>query len=631
MTHLTGFGVENFRVFKDETWFDFASITTLTGLNNSGKSSLIKSILLLKENLVENKVGHISFQELKFHSKSHQLGKFELCLNNVNKNLIISFPFIFPGTFDKLKISLSYKKSNNSNETGNLCGLKIYNLENKQELINLENIEDNKWKTKIDLAFFKDCVDSLIELENLNKEIDNQYKKLDKKKNRTEKEELELKKIRVKFNNYLEGCSLASLNELIEKRYSGISLTKERINNFFYNLSDEEFDKSTKSNYSSKLPLLNYYLQGVDEYNPKIKRLINDEILFLTENVKIYNIDDHFEYIYAEIPYGIIQEYFGEIYSILRKITVKQMQDELFKDNFMAKFILQLADDMAKSETNNKDFINENIGGILISDQGNKIDFIFDLIQKKICDSISKSLEVIKEIAYLQSDRIISQRIYSFLTPNNAFENIVKELDSKKLSELEFSFIQKWFVEFKICSEYSMKRSDDGSGFFIFFDKRSNADSGFGFSQLLVILLKTVLIAHDNVGSGFSEGGVYKYYSKNTIFIEEPENNLHPNYQSKLADMFLDAAKTFNIQFIIETHSEYFIRKLQYLTAKKEITPNDTVIYYFQHPDQIPEGEKQVKKINILEDGSLSDNFGPGFFDEASNLVSSIWEARSKN
>jgi len=49
-THLKGFGLENFRVFKDYTWFDFAPITILTGPNSSGKSSLNKALLLLKDN-----------------------------------------------------------------------------------------------------------------------------------------------------------------------------------------------------------------------------------------------------------------------------------------------------------------------------------------------------------------------------------------------------------------------------------------------------------------------------------------------------------------------------------------------------------------------------------------------------
>ena len=111
-------------------------------------------------------------------------------------------------------------------------------------------------------------------------------------------------------------------------------------------------------------------------------------------------------------------------------------------------------------------------------------------------------------------------------------------------------------------------------------------------------------------------------YHPSIIVIEEPESNLHPNFQSKLADMLVEASRKFNIQFIIETHSEYLIRKLQFLTATGEIKPEMTQIYYFHHPERIPEGEgeAQIRKINIEKNGALSKNFGPGFFDEASTL-----------
>ncbi len=86
-----------------------------------------------------------------------------------------------------------------------------------------------------------------------------------------------------------------------------------------------------------------------------------------------------------------------------------------------------------------------------------------------------------------------------------------------------------------------------------------------------------------------------------------------------------------NIQFIIETHSEYLIRKLQYLTAKGIVKPAETIIYYFNPPDQIPEGERQVVKISIEKDGGLSKNFGKGFYDEASNLDLMLYQHYREN
>ncbi|MBK8626370.1 MAG: DUF3696 domain-containing protein [Saprospiraceae bacterium] len=166
--------------------------------------------------------------------------------------------------------------------------------------------------------------------------------------------------------------------------------------------------------------------------------------------------------------------------------------------------------------------------------------------------------------------------------------------------------MQKWLIdEFKIISNIEDLQFNliEGYGMSIKLSKeKSLYQVGYGVTQLLPIILQIALF-------------------ENSVFIiEEPEANLHPALQSKMADMFMEAIQKFNIQLIVETHSEYLIRKLQYLTAKKEISTEDTQIYYFYPPEEVPEGENQIYPINILEDGSLSKNFGKGFFDEAGNL-----------
>ena len=128
------------------------------------------------------------------------------------------------------------------------------------------------------------------------------------------------------------------------------------------------------------------------------------------------------------------------------------------------------------------------------------------------------------------------------------------------------------------------------------------ADLGFGITQLLPILLQVALNKADY------------------ILLEEPENSLHPNLQSKLADMLIDAQETFGVRFIIETHSEYLIRRLQILTAEQKITPDYTSMYYFYEPERVPSDRKQVEKINILPDGRLDNDFGEGFYDMAVNM-----------
>ena len=117
------------------------------------------------------------------------------------------------------------------------------------------------------------------------------------------------------------------------------------------------------------------------------------------------------------------------------------------------------------------------------------------------------------------------------------------------------------------------------------------------------------------------------------IIIEEPETNLHPALQSKLADMFVEASKLFSIQFIIETHSEYIIRRLQYLTAKKEIKSEDTIIHYLFNPESehTKQTNEQLRTIRIKEDGRLDKEFGTGFFDESTKLIENIWNLSNQN
>lgn len=71
---------------------------------------------------------------------------------------------------------------------------------------------------------------------------------------------------------------------------------------------------------------------------------------------------------------------------------------------------------------------------------------------------------------------------------------------------------------------------------------------------------------------------------------------------------------------MIETHSEYLIRKLQLHVAKKEIKSDDVIIHYFNSDEYVDVNNPKVKPIEIDKDGQLTEMFGPGFFDEATNM-----------
>lgn len=94
-------------------------------------------------------------------------------------------------------------------------------------------------------------------------------------------------------------------------------------------------------------------------------------------------------------------------------------------------------------------------------------------------------------------------------------------------------------------------------------------DVGFGVSQVLPVLVQS-------------------FYgpSHSTVMIEQPELHLHPAVQQNLADLFIAAAKSResgkdrNVQFLIESHSEHFLRRLQRRVAEGAVTKDDVAIYF---------------------------------------------------
>ena len=105
------------------------------------------------------------------------------------------------------------------------------------------------------------------------------------------------------------------------------------------------------------------------------------------------------------------------------------------------------------------------------------------------------------------------------------------------------------------------------------------------------------------------------------ILIEEPEVNLHPAFQSRLADMFMEAYQNYGIRFILETHSEYVLRKTQVLVKnfkeKNPEKPHPFGVYYFDK-------DKGPFKMEYRNDGKFITDFGTGFFDVSANLAFEI-------
>jgi len=94
-------------------------------------------------------------------------------------------------------------------------------------------------------------------------------------------------------------------------------------------------------------------------------------------------------------------------------------------------------------------------------------------------------------------------------------------------------------------------------------------DVGFGISQVLPVLVQCFYAPSGSI-----------------ILMEQPEIHLHPNAQSALADVMIDVINSRengedrNIQLIIETHSEHFLRRLQRRIAENVISQEKVSAYF---------------------------------------------------
>ena len=200
---------------------------------------------------------------------------------------------------------------------------------------------------------------------------------------------------------------------------------------------------------------------------------------------------------------------------------------------------------------------------------------------------------------------------------NNYLARTVAQYENAHImsGDKAYSFIKKWLINFKIGNDFKITRP---FAEVLKVDILTNngvtplGSIGTGSIQLFILLLR-IAIAIKNGG-------------RVIFFIEEPEQNLHPAFQSKLADLFHEAITVSGerIQFVIETHSEYLVRRTQVIVAEgvqKEPSGENphTDIDFWNHRFKVyyfPENEIPYS-MDYRSNGQFEHPFGAGFYDEA--------------
>ena len=239
---------------------------------------------------------------------------------------------------------------------------------------------------------------------------------------------------------------------------------------------------------------------------------------------------------------------------------------------------------------------------------------------------IPRRLEMcLRKVVYLGPLRNPPQRLYPVSGGNKDTIGIRGEFLAHKLyyddSETKQE-VNRWFEKFKIPYDLDTipfsDKDEDIIGDYVAValtqvdpKERENkgvtvtiADVGFGINQVLPVIVEGVA----------SEGG-------SIICVEQPEIHLHPRLQANIADLMIDTIADEpgkQKQWIVETHSELLILRLQRRIREGKIKPEDISVLYVDPNDGETEGSA-ILQLRIDEEGDFIDEWPHGFFDEGFN------------
>jgi predicted ATPase len=143
-----------------------------------------------------------------------------------------------------------------------------------------------------------------------------------------------------------------------------------------------------------------------------------------------------------------------------------------------------------------------------------------------------------------------------------------------------------------------LKLKDNRTGIWV-----SATDVGFGIGQLLPVIIEGALAVRANNSTG----------REKTICVEQPEIHLHPRLQANVADFLIATANLNSCQWVIETHSEALILRVQKRIREGKLLAKNVSVVFVE-----PTGESGSRILNIRldEHGNFLDEWPGGFFEE---------------
>jgi hypothetical protein len=229
-------------------------------------------------------------------------------------------------------------------------------------------------------------------------------------------------------------------------------------------------------------------------------------------------------------------------------------------------------------------------------------------------------------IEYISAHAANQNTIYNTNDLNDYIAQTVHGFWREKIApgDSEYEFVREWMQKFEIGIDFKIDALVPGEAYTVTIIEENGsvvplADKGMGSIQMMILLFRIATIIFKKSQKRIDW---MSCWMTSIIIIEEPEQNLHPKMQSYLADLFYYLAKYESLRMLIETHSEYLIRKSQVLVAEEKYSDQEELddnnpfwVYYLPSDDSAP------YEMKYRTDGKFSNEFGTGFFDTASNLA----------
>jgi AAA15 family ATPase/GTPase len=624
MLNIKGLYLDNFRIFSETSHIRLAPVTILTGPNNSGKSTIAGSLAMMKD----LDTGSFPYR-LRFDSGKNPYNSFGTIRNyrNAGRRSTLGYDIYNILLGEVVNVSLTFEKDNEFDAV-------VRNIRFK-----------NSTETLFDFKFEKERIVAEVNMGYMLSKL----RQVKSGRSRYAELERNFRNIRSESGSYKNGVT----EKRIEKDEASIKifhvdndLKRKNLLSFLkgQEITTEEYERlhyffGRRRNMPPKGSQEEEYLEGahrvISEFDENeillnsnlVKKIAGVPSAKLKESDLRNMIKTFFPDLYDCLLLLNNPDQFSKVTDLLRQKSYSEWEKEFIDDEITtSQRITSLETQKRLSRITEQHiqilFGESNLFMALTDLASSRQGFlkVFDEYRNLKALSDFCGLVVDKTMHDLKSDidksvsiPVVSHNHEAAVGFNDPLYHLAKKHVS---SRKKGGFLASWLKKFNLCDDLFFETPVKGLGYFPGLKKKREqiplSGESSGARRLIMMLLEisgssNKCELHDYNGESANYPG--------SVMLEEPEARLHPAWQSKLADMFVDAREEFGYHFLIETYSEYLIRKLQFLVSAGQIDRNDVVIYYFDSGN-CEGGDQKIREISICSDGSLSEEFGPGFLYE---------------